>query len=94
MCISIDMTSFQREYERASRQIPCRQLYLEGLFFGALFLGGRPFAFAQERKKEATRTWREQNPKPQKECWVTLSRKRSVGLQNLKPQKECWGTKP
>ena len=48
---------------------------LEGLFFGAFFFG-RPFFFwrpallAQERKKEATHTWREQDPKPQKECWV------------------------
>ena len=48
---------------------------LEGLFFGALFFRRlfsfwRPSVLAQERKKEATRTWSEQDPKPQKECWV------------------------
>ena len=47
---------------------------MEGPFFGALFFGVffllRPSVLAQERKKEATRTWREQDPTPQKECWV------------------------
>ena len=41
-------------------------------FFGAFILLA-PFCFSagkKERNKEATRTWREQDSKPQKECWV------------------------
>ena len=50
----------------------------EGLFFGALFFFlapfffGAPFCFSAGKKERsaAMRTWREQDPKPQKECWV------------------------
>ena len=57
-------------------------IYREGLFWAPLFCVlflWRPFVFAQERKKEATRTWRESR---------TLSPKRSVGLQWPEPQKK------
>ena len=54
------------------------------LFFGAPFFW-RPFVLAQERKKEATRTWRESR---------ALSPKRSVGLQNTRPYKGWWVAKP
>ena len=74
---------------------------MEGLFFGAFFSAlffWRLFVFAQERKKEATRTWREHrtlSPKKSVGCKTlspkgvlvgnTLSPKRSAGLQNPKP---------
>ena len=58
-----------------------RRVHFFGAFllFGAFFFGGgAPFCFSagkKEKKKEATRTWRENR---------TLSHKRSAALQNPK----------
>ena len=49
------------------------EVFLGGPVFRRPFFLWRPSVLAQERKKErsaAMRTWREQDPKPQKECWV------------------------
>ena len=73
--------------QRCFQQLTLRRAHFSApLFFWRLFFW-RPFILAQERKKAATRTWRDQDPKPQKECWVATpySLKKSIGLQNPKP---------
>ena len=52
-------------------EILWRAYFSAPFFFGALFFWA-PFCFSAGKKERsaATRTWREQDPKPQKECWV------------------------
>ena len=82
----LDQPVLRREEGHGSIQ---RAFFSAHFFFCALFCFWRPSVLAQgERKKErsaAMRTWREQDPTPQKECCNTLSPKRNVGLQHPKP---------
>ena len=62
-----------------------QDLWREGFVFGGFFFVWRLFVLAQERKKQATRTWRESG---------TLSPQRSAGLQNPKALQRVLGCKP